>query len=203
MLLWTRLHLRADVRMPHFVWLQGASRAAAELRNLDSPNMSKPVDPGMSRRARVAWAMPSWQDGAAMSADFAPAVAAAARARGLLRAGQRLARYVSLLMLLLLPLQASGLVHLVVDATRTLAGVSLHGDAAPCPHEEDGERCPPDCPDCHCTPAVPALLPVMPSVLIRGLAFNASQGQSPAASLSPRPLVHGLERPPRIVRSFA
>jgi hypothetical protein len=132
-----------------------------------------------------------------------PRSRAAAGPRSLVPAGRRLARWIALVILLVLPLQASGVVHVVTDAALSVAGLSSQADATPCPYEEDGERCPPGCPDCHCAPAVPALLPVMPSVVLRRLAFCAPDGHSAAASLSPRPVLPGLERPPRDVRSFA
>jgi hypothetical protein len=128
-----------------------------------------------------------------------PRSRAAAGPRSLVPAGRRLARWIALVILLVLPLQASGVVHVVTDAALSVAGLSSQADATPCPYEEDGERCPPGCPDCHCAPAVPALL----SVVLRRLAFCAPDGHSAAASLSPRPVLPGLERPPRDVRSFA
>lgn len=204
MLLRACLHLRTVVRLSCFVRLRRTSRAVEALTTATAracasrsvlPYLGADASRGPSHRGSTTRIRPS------MSADRAPA--RAARARGLLAAAQRLGRHVALLLLLLLPLQTSGVMHLVIDATRTLAGRSLHGDAAPCSHEEDGERCPPDCPDCHCVPAVPALLPVTPSVLLRRLAFETSEGRPSAASPSPRPLLQGLERPPRGVRSFA
>ena len=135
--------------------------------------------------------------------SFRPRSRAAAGPRSLIRIGRRLARWIALVVLLVLPLQASGVMQVMTDAALSVAGLSSQADAAPCPYEEDGERCPPGCPDCHCAPAVPALLPVMPSIVLRRLPFSAPEGQSAAASLSPRPVLPGLERPPRGVRSFA
>ena len=116
---------------------------------------------------------------------------------------RRLTRWVALLVLLALPLQASGALHVITDAVVGLAGHALHEGAPACPYEEDGERCPPDCANCHCVLSVPALLPAMPSVALRRGSFTPPSGCSSPASLSPRLAACGLERPPRYLPSFA
>lgn len=116
---------------------------------------------------------------------------------------RRLARWVAVLVVLALPLQASGVLHVVTDALVDLTGHAVHQGAPPCTYEEDGDQCPPDCANCHCVLAVPALLPALPSVVVRRTSFAPPPGRSSPTSLSPRIAVSGLERPPRLLRSFA
>ena len=136
-----------------------------------------------------------------MSADFR--IPPAPRGRALALFLRRFARCVAFAVLLALPLRMSGVLHVVSDVIVTLAGHALHEGVPACPHEEDGERCPPDCASCHCVVAVPALLPAMPSVAPRRRSFAPPPGWSTPASLSPRLALPGLERPPRALRSFA
>gem|GEM_PF-3530335 len=104
------------------------------------------------------------------------------------------------LSLLLVPVHASGVLHAVADVVVALVGEKLHQGKAPCSHEEQGERCPPGCPDCHCSLAAPALLPPC------GGAFLVRTMMTPVvllfhdATAPPRPVLSGIERPPRFAR---
>lgn len=103
-------------------------------------------------------------------------------------------------LLLAVPVQASGAFHAVTDVVLALAGEKIHQGKPPCSHEEHGKRCPPGCPDCHCSLVVPALLPVVLTVrLVRTLA-DPIELSFYDATAPPRPVLSGIERPPRTTR---
>ena len=97
----------------------------------------------------------------------------------------------------LLPLQSVGVLHVMADMATVLVGESIHQGEPPCSYEQQGERCPPDCSHCHCPPALPAL-PVAWPVLLPPQVRTLRLVQSPYdATAPPRPMLLGLERPPR------
>ena len=97
----------------------------------------------------------------------------------------------------LLPLQAAGVLHVVADVATVLVGDEVHQGEPPCAYEERGERCPPDCPHCHCSTALP-VLPIV-QLLIEPPRVRTLRTVIVAydATAPPRPLLSGLERPPR------
>lgn len=101
------------------------------------------------------------------------------------------------LSLLLVPIQASGVLRAVADVVTTLVGQQLHQGKPPCPHEEQGERCPPGCPDCHCSLAAPATLPHVSIALVVHATATPIILFFHDATAPPRPLISALERPPR------
>ena len=97
----------------------------------------------------------------------------------------------------LLPLQAAGVLHVVADVATVLAGEAIHAGEPPCAYEQQGERCPPDCSHCHCPPVLPVVPVTWPAVeppSVRTLHLVESPYD---ATAPPRPLLGGLERPPR------
>lgn len=110
------------------------------------------------------------------------------------------ARWVVLLVYLvvgLLPLQASGLLHVVADVATVLIGERLHEGEPPCSYEARGEHCPPNCPHCHCSvplPVLPVTCPIPEPPRVRALPEVSSPYD---ATAPPQPLLAGLERPPR------
>jgi hypothetical protein len=130
-----------------------------------------------------------------------PTAATGARARGevgpsLVRL-LRWVRLVAVLGLLSLALQPIGVWHIVADTVVTVSGATLHEGRPPCSHEEDGEDCPPNCPDCHCFLATPALLPELPSVVAHRPIHTPTTPTTHEARAPRGPPRRGLERPPR------
>lgn len=101
------------------------------------------------------------------------------------------------LVLLLVPLQASGTLHAVADLVVVLAGETIHQGKPVCPHEEQGESCPPGCPDCHCFFLFPALPPPVACLVVKRGVTHTVEGVVYDATAPPRPPLAGLERPPR------
>jgi hypothetical protein len=108
-------------------------------------------------------------------------------------------RLVTVLGALAISLQPSGVWHVVADTLVTAAGATVHEGRPPCSHEKDGEDCPPNCPDCHCFLASPALPPASPSVVVHR-PIHVPTTPSAEDSTTPRgPPPRGLDRPPRAV----
>ena len=97
----------------------------------------------------------------------------------------------------LLPLQAAGVLHVVADVASVLVGDEMHQGEPPCAYEERGERCPPHCPHCHCATALPVLPIVQPRIEPPRVRMVRHVEPPYDATAPPRPLLSGLERPPR------
>ncbi len=97
----------------------------------------------------------------------------------------------------LLPLQATGVLHVVADVAVELVGEALHEGEPPCSYEQQGKRCPPGCSHCHC-PSVLPVLPISWPVLLPPRVRTVHAVVPPYdATAPPRPMLSGLERPPR------
>lgn len=100
------------------------------------------------------------------------------------------------LVLILVPVQSTGFLHVVSDVIVTLVGEKLHEGKSTCPYEERGEHCPPGCSDCHCLSA-PALMSAFPSVVLVGIEVVPAQIPVHHALAPPRLILSGIDRPPR------
>lgn len=136
--------------------------------------------------------------------DLSPVVRGQARRKGSSQ-GRRhplpsWVRWFALLLqfaLFLVPVQASGVFHVVADIVATVAGEQVHHGEPPCSHEKQGKRCPPGCSDCHCALAAPTLPPRLELVGVPRAVQLSVVSWLPDALAPPRPVVSGLERPPR------
>ena len=98
--------------------------------------------------------------------------------------------------LVFIPIQSTGVLHVVPDIIVMLVGEKVHEGKSTCRYEEQGEHCPPGCSDCHCLSA-PALLNSFPSVVLVSIEVVPAQTPVHYALAPPRPILSGIERPPR------
>lgn len=96
-----------------------------------------------------------------------------------------------------LPLQATGVLHALTDVVVSAVGEKVHHGNPPCSHEENGERCPPGCPDCHCVLSLPALPPSPMTLTVRVVSSLSIPEMLPNATAPPHPPLSSIERPPR------
>lgn len=119
------------------------------------------------------------------------------RPRGLLQGWKRWLVLVLQLLLFVIPVQTTGVLHVVADVVGVLVGEQIHQGKPPCPHEENGEHCPPGCPDCHCLVVLHALPVASPPLLFVRAMAPIEVGFAHDATAPPPPLLTGVERPPR------